>query len=594
MMLRGFKYVYSDAAKARLHLDSALALSKQKGFLKGQYKVINIYGILKDVAGQHDSAIIYYMLAGKMALLQRDTLSYAQINNNIGLIYWNREKPDSALMLFRESENCFRRLGYTLGLANTLNNIGLILSDANRQKEAIKVYREVLVLREQLKDTFGIGAALHNLGYTWFGLNSDSATNYYYRALPFERAANDFSGLSKTFNDLATLTGKQSEQENFTSLLDSAIFYKKKTDDVFGLASTYHNAGEYYLREARQPKTALYYFAQADSILLHHSFPKIAHKIWFSMGSAYGELQDFRKAYTYMQQSIRALESARNEASEKRIEQLSIQYETERKQREIDRLESKRAILELKDRQKSLLMGIAGTLAVFTLLLSLSAFRRYRQKKNLELKEQLIAERERSLYAVIQSAESERARIARELHDGAVQEVAAIKLQWQSKALQNKHEEFSVQSLDNLADNLRQISHRVMPRELKNGGLKTALQSLFSNEQGRSKILTRFECSDLPLDISSEIELTIYRVCQELLQNSLKHSEATTIDIQLYGTDKNIILLFEDDGKGIADGHHNTGLGLTNLRARVLSLSGSIDFSNSPAGGLLVTVRIPF
>lgn len=593
MMQRGFKYVYSDAKRAHRHLDSALSLSRQKGFVKGTYKVLNIYGIIHDVAGRHDSAIHLYHFARKLAILNRDSISFAQINNNIGLIYWNQNKLDSALELYRSSEQCFRKFNQKPELANALNNIGLIMSDAKRQNEARSIFREVLILRYALNDTFGIGAALHNLGYTWFGANPDSALRYYKAALPFKRAVSDYAGLSKTFNDMAALSEFLPMPLHYRAAFDSAIHYKMLTGDNYGLASTYLNAGTYYSKKAGDPEMALKYLTRADSLVTAIDYPKISHKVWYELSVVKHQTGHHSDAFEYMKKSADAFYKLRNEASDKRFEELSIRYESERKEREIERLQNEQQILLLKDRQQKLLLGAVSVLMVLLSLLAWSGFKRYGQKQKLKLRDTLIAERERSLQAVIQSAEAERARLASEIHDGAVQEVAALKLNWQFEVLQGNSTNFPGEALDQLAKRLRAISHRIMPNDLKGSGFLSALQQLFQMAQGKAGILIRFEFGDLPASLPDEIQLNLYRICQELLRNAIKHSGANTLDVQLYYNGGNIVLVFEDNGKGMQV-YTPKGLGLESLKARVIQSCGKIDFSESPGGGLLVTVRIPF
>jgi signal transduction histidine kinase len=227
------------------------------------------------------------------------------------------------------------------------------------------------------------------------------------------------------------------------------------------------------------------------------------------------------------------------------------------------------------------------------ILLSVSGFWRYRQRRNIELRDSKIHEREQSLRAVIQSAESERARIARELHDGAVQEVAALKMSWESSVIRGNANADTGAYLDRLARQLRELSHKIMPMSLKGSGLKAALQSLFNQAQGQNGILINFESSDLSADLPDEMQVSIFRICQELLQNTLKHARATVLEVQLFCAGNTLVLVFEDNGVGMPDPTTGSGLGLTNLKARAIQINGQIDFSSSPQGGLLVTLRAP-
>ena len=93
--------------------------------------------------------------------------------------------------------------------------------------------------------------------------------------------------------------------------------------------------------------------------------------------------------------------------------------------------------------------------------------------------------------------------------------------------------------------------------------------------------------------IPEKIELNLYRVIQELTQNVVKHSEASKLDIQLYQFQGNLHLILEDNGKGFQTESGKDGIGLQNIKSRVESMHGTLNYDSKIERGTIVTIKIP-
>jgi signal transduction histidine kinase len=87
--------------------------------------------------------------------------------------------------------------------------------------------------------------------------------------------------------------------------------------------------------------------------------------------------------------------------------------------------------------------------------------------------------------------------------------------------------------------------------------------------------------------------VTIYRIVQELINNIIKHSNAKMVQIQLFKNAGKIILLVEDNGTGFSNGSNTSGHGLLNIKSRLNTIHGEVDYSPSPGSGTVATIRIP-
>ena len=213
--------------------------------------------------------------------------------------------------------------------------------------------------------------------------------------------------------------------------------------------------------------------------------------------------------------------------------------------------------------------------------------------------EALRKERSKRLTAVIDGQEMERSRISRELHDGLGQLLLAIKVkleqlsQTREKGISEKREELN-ELLVTTLDEVKRISDNLMPVSLDDLGLSNAIQSLCSDVSRTNRIEIDFVSHGISENIESKIKTYLYRITQEALSNVIKHSEATEVNVQLLGNDKQLTLIIQDNGKGfIYDPVHRLkGNGINNIRERVAILNGIVDIVSSTEMGTVITVKI--
>ena len=206
-----------------------------------------------------------------------------------------------------------------------------------------------------------------------------------------------------------------------------------------------------------------------------------------------------------------------------------------------------------------------------------------------------IEEQQKGLAAVIQAEEDERKRIAKDLHDGIVQQLGGLKLGLQKVFMDSETDESNklVSILDDSAQELRELSHRMMPRSLNELGLIPALEDMLDNSLGNTAINFQFEHFGIKDRFEENIEIAIYRIAQELINNVIKHSQANKVNVQLFKTAGDIILIVEDNGKGIDSAQHTSGIGLLNISSRLDTINGKVNFEPSPENGTLATIKIP-
>jgi signal transduction histidine kinase len=206
---------------------------------------------------------------------------------------------------------------------------------------------------------------------------------------------------------------------------------------------------------------------------------------------------------------------------------------------------------------------------------------------------------------LVSAQEDERRRISLELHDEAGQALTALKL---SLALTRnevpanlaniaQRMQDAIQLVENTIEHIRTLAQNLHPPSLDSLGLEQCLQSLCENLSHRSKISIQLH-TNLNDRLPGHIQISIYRVVQEALNNAIKHANPSCIHIRLESDAERISLLVVDDGKGFSPEHlaehgSGSGLGLQGMRERIDALGGSFEIYSSPGAGTRLVASVP-
>lgn len=244
----------------------------------------------------------------------------------------------------------------------------------------------------------------------------------------------------------------------------------------------------------------------------------------------------------------------------------------------------------------------AFTAAFMIEIVALCFLLAYRFKVIRESEQALLSEQSRQQQlrteAVLEAEERERVRIARDLHDGVGQMIAAARMGLGRFSSKNKLSEPEInQTLDLLEDSIkeiREVSHNMMPGSLMKFGLPTALKQFVNKINNAGILKVDLQIIGLKERLDERIETMLYRVIQEVMNNIIRHSGATHVNIELIQHEDELVLLVEDNGKGFDTSVvENQGIGLKNITTRVEYLNGNVNFDSRIGKGTSVIVEVP-
>jgi len=236
-------------------------------------------------------------------------------------------------------------------------------------------------------------------------------------------------------------------------------------------------------------------------------------------------------------------------------------------------------------------------LMMASIILFVYLFQKKLAKKDKEFREiELLVKQQEleSAYSLMQGQEEERKRIAGELHDNIGSLVATIKIYSDltlNEVLEPKVHKLATKINEltyTLAREVRKLSHELDLRTLSGFGLKVAIEQLCQALTDSGKLEVDYYL-DLNESIKDEVSLHLYRIIQELFTNTLKHSLATKVRIELLRMEEDLTLIFEDNGKGFSEGDTAlNGMGLQGIRSRLSKINGRFHIDSNSKGSTFI------
>jgi PAS domain S-box-containing protein len=204
---------------------------------------------------------------------------------------------------------------------------------------------------------------------------------------------------------------------------------------------------------------------------------------------------------------------------------------------------------------------------------------------------------------LLRAQEAERARIAKELHDGLSQNLAllSVELEMFGQRLPDSPEQINARLVEfsrhtkGLSAEVHRIAHGLHPAKLTQLGLEVALRGFCREMTTAHSMAVRFEARDVPRGLPEDVALCLYRVAQEAVQNVVKHSGAKQATVELAALGGALVLTITDDGQGfvMGTGRATGSLGLVSMHERVRLVQGEIAVQSQPGEGTRVEVRVP-
>lgn len=542
-----------------------------------------------------DSTLAEGDIALQLARKNNDSVSVAEIKRFIGVASYFKGKYDVAARNYYEAAVILEKVNDQKRLAPLYNEIAKLYRKTRDLDKSLSNYNKAAAIYARLKDSAGIQMILNESGVV-FEYRGDytEALNRYNQARELAESIRDSMAVSYALSNIAGVYVIQKKFTEAETNLLQVLKIRQQLKDSFAIALTYSDLGVMMNAKGDYAK-AISYLNESNRLAETLKYLELQSNNYNELATAAEKQGHYQEAYHYflkrsaMRDSLFAMEKTRQ------IAELNARYETAKKEQRIQEQQSKLRM------QNFLFVGIGG-LVLLTGLLIHSQYKKYKLRQDAKLKTELMQQQELAVKAVIEAEENERQRIAKDLHDGVGQMMSAAKMNlsaFESEAKFNDEDQKrSLQKVIELVDEsckeVRTVSHLMMPNALLKNNLDAAVRD-FINKLNHSSLRTHVHTEGLEERLDSNTETVLYRVIQECVNNTIKHADATTLDISLIRDKDGISGTIEDNGKGFDSSNKENfeGIGLRNIITRIEYLKGTVDFDSAPGRGTVVAFHVP-
>lgn len=517
-----------------------------------------------------DAAIHYYLEAMDAYMDVKDTSAYMRTRVELALVYIDRAYYQEGINLLQEAASYYHKVDSPIIRGVVLNFIG----DCHLET----------------------GEVAKGIAYVKLA-----------RDIERDHPSDILTSINKT--SIAALTRNG---ERITGLTDTSTVILEKArsrqPNYVGLAAL--NSGNYHL-EKKNLALALYFLSSAmarDDVR-----PEILRDASFYLAQYYRALNQMDKAFVYLHKYSRLNDSLLNERRQAIIHDLLIRHRLHEQEAKISELKKNASIAEYHSRAQKILTYALLLGSIIILVSAYLTIRNYQHRLNTkqiihkqreEINQSRITELENNLkietmQSMILGQEAERERIAKDLHDSLGGLLSTVKLHFD--AIQSQSPELKEMSeyqkaytlLDEACKEVRNISNNMQPGALLRMGVIPAINDLINRLQSDETPQIDFQHYGTNGQLDQTVVLNIYRIVQELLNNSLKHARADQILIQLIEKEDEIMVIVEDDGVGYDHEAVKQGMGTENIASRVNFLKGDLSIHSVTGEGTSTMINIP-
>lgn len=620
----GSEYFSYDTAKVYEYLLQGFNLAKKMNWdyaLADYYQ--NIAG-LKQYSSQHDlahlyfdSAIYYYKKSGKIAQSKQ-----ASEQIKLAVATCLGQKAD-ILIKKGQSAEAIEIILATLEMWKA--------SDQPRKEEAIGTYyAKIATTYHELKqyekaleyDKLSLSSYLKTnneeaiaFGYIYVSddfitlKQIDSSLYYLEKAKPLLLKLNNHRLNQQYYNKLGQISSLKKEYRLAISYFEKSIAEAKIIASKYYVLSNQRNIGVVY-EKLGEYKQARKYLLTALPAATGGNYTREKMEILEALATVEEKTNHPVEALNYLKQAVALRDSVNQENSKKAVAEIETKYQASEKAKEIIQLKVDKQLQAFSLKQKTTFSYVLIGSLVALLLLGFIGYRnsQHRQlltKQQNALQRQHISELEKdkqlvAVDAMLKGQQEERSRLAKDLHDGLGGLLSGVKF-----SLSNMKDnliitpdnmavfERSLDLIDSSILELRRVAQNMMPEMLSKFGLDVALKEYCGTINATKLLEVKYQSIGMETRIENSSEIIIYRIIQELLNNTMKHAAATEAIVQLVKEENRFNIIVEDNGKGFNTLliKNNKGAGITNIQSRVDYLKGQLDIHAEPGKGTLVNIE---
>jgi signal transduction histidine kinase len=591
----------TDPQKAKAFLDIAAKLntpgSDSLSMLLGLH-----YSLYYQEIGLADTALKYGFRAWELAKKTKNQEMQARVSAVMGNAYLSKRNFKRAQAAYLRAMPFFARQADHYSLGNLYVNIGYMFQQQGLVSEAEKNYEQAKALFVKLGNKDRLAQLYNNYGILYAENGQlNKSVQFFEHSTRIRENLDDKVALANSYLNMGGVSIMMKQYKKAEAYLIKSKKLFEKLQNVQGIASCITNLGSIHEETKNYPQAILYYKQSLALARVNNNMEDLEN-VLASISNVYKALGQYEHAYNYNEELISLKDSLYKKSLTAEIAEMQTKYETANKEQQIRLLNKENVIQKLSLSSRNKTLGIIIALFISSIGFAGLLYNRYRIRQEAKLQAEIIKQQDLATKAILDAEEKERKRIAGDLHDGVGQLFSAVKMnlsglieRGQLIRLEDRVlAENTLALVDESCKEVRSISHQMMPNVLLRSGIASAIKA-FLEKIDTERIKVNLEIVGLNDEIDNNIENVLYRIIQEAVNNVIKHSGASHLNIKIDYADSQIIATIQDDGRGFYYHPESDlgGIGLRNIETRVKYLKGTVKIISRPSSGTVIEIRVP-
>jgi len=601
------------------YAEQALSLAKTLDFKEGiAFAYYNI-GLFESQKGKYAEAFNNFRKASDFYNAVGNYSGIGAVQVISGFLHYRLRNYSEALKYYRASLKTYQQIKSNAGIADVYKKLGVLYADEGDFSEALKYYMESLRLSEPTGDKGPISDCYDYIGHVcWHQKNYSEAVKYFLSALKLRQELGWKPAIAGSYNALALTYVKQGNysealkssllalqvneeiqdkygiafsyrnraeayrgQGDYSEALKSSLTSLKMFEEIgdrWGMAVNYNDIGKAYIKMCRYPE-ARKYLVKALSVSKEIDAKEEIRDAYYTLSQLDSITGDFQQGLAHYKLYAVYKDSLLNESNGKRIAIIKEQYESERKDKEIELLNKEKAVqsLQLK-KQKQAKNYFIGGLVLFSIL-GFFIYRNYHNRQKLKLL-------------------ALRNKIASDLHDDVGSTLSSISIFSQMAQAQSRETipmletigESSRRMLDAMAD----IVWTIKPENDQFEKIIMRMRNFAYELLGAKKIDFEFVADDKvsKINVSMEVRKNLYLIFKEATNNMVKYAQADKAMFAIKGEKNNLTMVIRDNGKGFDVNKSSEGNGLKNMQRRADEIRAKLVIDSFPGNGTTIQLSV--
>ncbi len=533
---------YGFAQNIASELNDLLAECIKSGDTENEFEIYNFLGIINEEKGEFKKAAEFYIQGLTKAELKKNEYFQATFLNNLGILKYYLGELEKALSDFNRGIGIAIRINNQRLLSHIKMNRCLVFVAQKQFTEANTSFNEVISYANSNKLPLELASAYLNLSSAYLR-REEYALGIAY----VDTAMQVFKKYNFKREYFRSVLNKCNILMEFGKVAEADILLKQHSHDILETKNP-ENLEEFYL------------------VMYQLRLKQNKHKDALENYSAYTRIKD----------------SLRNGFNAKAVEELQVKYNIQKKEIELEREKSKTLKLEKsnqKERFLKWLIFFAGLILVIAIgVVAFIIYNRKMREKQTYFSKQLIIQ-----------AEEERSRIARDLHDDIGQSLSILKSGLFKSEAKKEGDKKMEMEIERIIDQTRQISRALYPSYIEKIGLTPSIAMLAENIQKNKNIEVSFDINERTEELHVAVKTHLFRVLQECVSNTLKHSGAKALKIMIELANDDFVMTYVDNGNWMQQARTVNGMGLLSIKERVKIIGGTLSIEqNQPKGFKLI------